>query len=130
MDWKGFTHALLRIAAGLMFLPHGAQKLFGLWGRDPAILASQSGVGGVIELFGGLLLVVGLFTRWTAFLCSGTMAVAFWQYHVAGSWADLGVGALHPLLNRGELAALYCFVFLFLWGNGAGPFSLDARRGK
>ncbi|MEZ5391800.1 MAG: hypothetical protein R2724_02740 [Bryobacterales bacterium] len=59
MDWKGFTHDLLRIAAGLMFLPHGAQKLFGLWGRDPAILASQSGVGGVIELFGGLLLVVG-----------------------------------------------------------------------
>ncbi|MCB1018516.1 MAG: DoxX family protein [Bryobacterales bacterium] len=130
MGAPGFTHALLRIAAGLMFAPHGAQKLFGLWGRDAVSLASQSGVGGLIELFGGLLLVVGLFTRWTAFLCSGTMAVAFWQYHVAGSWSELGPSALHPLLNRGELAALYCFVFLFLWGNGAGPFSLDARRRK
>ena len=130
MDWKGTTHALLRIAAALMFLPHGAQKLFGLWGRDAVSLASQSGVGGLIEFFGGLLILIGLQTRWVAFLCSGTMAVAFWQFHVLGSWSEMGVSAFHPLLNRGELAALYCFVFLFLWGNGAGPFSLDARRGK
>jgi putative oxidoreductase len=130
MDWKGISHALLRIAAGLMFLPHGAQKLFGLWGRDAVSLASQSGVGGVIELVGGLLIVIGLQTRWAAFVCSGTMAVAFWQFHVGGSWAEQGLSALHPLINRGELAALYCFVFFFLWGNGAGPYSVDARRGR
>jgi putative oxidoreductase len=93
-------------------------------------LATQSGVGGVIEFFGGLFILIGLQTRWAAFLCSGTMAVAFWQYHVMGSWAEMGTSALHPLLNRGELAALYCFVFLFLWGNGGGPYSVDASRGK
>ena len=130
MSWKGISHAALRIAAGLMFLPHGAQKLFGLWGRDPVSLASQSGVGGLIELVGGLLILIGFQTRWAAFICSGTMAVAFWQFHVMGSWAEQGLSALHPLLNRGELAALYCFVFFFLWGNGGGPFSVDARRGK
>jgi putative oxidoreductase len=130
MNWQAFTHAALRIAAGLMFFPHGAQKLFGLWGREAVSLTSQSGVGGLIELFGGLLILVGFQTRWAAFLCSGTMAVAFWQFHVLGSWNEMGVSALHPLLNDGELAALYCFVFLFLWAHGAGPFSIDARRGK
>lgn len=128
MDWKGITHALLRISAGLMFLPHGAQKLFGLWGRDPVSLATQSGLGGLIEIIGGLLIVIGFQTRWAAFVCSGTMAVAYWQFHVTGAWAEMGLSALHPLLNRGELAALYCFVFLFLWGNGGGPFCVDARR--
>jgi putative oxidoreductase len=130
MKSPAISHAALRIAAGLMFLPHGAQKLFGLWGRDPVSLATQSGVGGLIELFGGLLILIGFQTRWAAFICSGTMAVAFWQFHVLGSWDEQGFSAFHPLLNRGELAALYCFVFLFLWGNGAGPYSLDARRGK
>lgn len=130
MDWKGFSHALLRISAGLMFSFHGAQKLFGIWGRDPVSLASQSGVGGLIEFFGGILVLIGLQTRWAAFLCSGTMAVAFWQYHVFGDWAEKGLSALHPLLNRGELAALYCFVFFFLWANGGGPYSVDGRLRK
>ena len=130
MDWKGISHAALRISAGLMFFPHGAQKLFGLWGRDAVSLATQSGVGGLIELICGLLILIGFQTRWAAFLCSGTMAVAFWQFHVMGSWAEQGLNALHPLLNRGELAALYCFVFFFLWANGGGPFSVDSRRAK
>ena len=130
MDWKGNAHALLRVAAGLMFLLHGAQKLFGLWGRDPVNLASQVGVGGVIELVGGLLIAVGFQTRWAAFVCSGTMAVAYWQFHVAGRWAEHGASALLPIVNGGELAALYCFVFFFLWANGGGPCSLEARRGR
>ncbi len=130
MDWKGYSHALLRIAAGLMFLLHGAQKFLGLWGRDPVNLASQVGVGGVIELVGGLLIVIGFQTRWAAFLCSGTMAVAYWQFHFARAFAEQGATAFFPIVNGGELAALYCFVFFFLWGNGSGPYSLDAAQGR
>ncbi|MBI1356129.1 MAG: DoxX family membrane protein [Acidobacteria bacterium] len=134
MNWPEITHSALRIAAGLFFFPHGAQKVFGLWGRDPVNLASQIGFGGLIELIGGLMILVGFKTRWAAFLCSGTMAVAFWQMHVPEAVGKLGFPhGLHPLLNGGELAALFCFVFLFLWGNGGGSFSVDAwlaRRGK
>ena len=130
MNWRETTHGLLRVAAGAMFFPHGAQKLFGLWGRDAVSLASQAGVGGVIELIGGLLILVGQWTRPAAFVCSGMMAVAFWQFHVADAklWSEQGLSALVPLVNRGELAALYCFVFLLLWAWGPGPWSLDGRR--
>ena len=78
-------------------------------------------VAGPIELVGGLLLIAGLFTRWTAFICSGLMAAAYWMAH--------GLNHALPILNRGELAALYCFVFLYIAANGAGPFSIDASRG-
>ena len=127
MNWPEITHGALRIAAGLMFFPHGAQKLLGLWGRDPVHLASQIGVGGLIELIGGLMILFGFQTRWAAFLCSGMMAVAFWQFHVAEAVSKSGLwDGLNPLLNGGELAALYCFVFLFLWAHGGGRYSVDA----
>jgi len=119
-----YTHALLRIVTGLLFWSHGGQKLFG-WPvpmppehatLDPVIFAA-----GVIELVGGGLVMIGLLTRWAAFICSGQMAVAYWMAH--------GLHALHPIANQGELAVLYCFVFLFFAAHGAGIWSVDAVRG-
>ena len=112
------THTALRLAAGFLFALHGSQKLFGaLGGQQIGSLASQMGVAGVLEFFGGILLIVGLFTRPAAFLLSGLMAVAYFTAHFPeGFW---------PLLNGGELAALYCFIWLFFFGNGAGKYSVD-----
>ena len=122
--FENATLALLRVMAGLMFMQHGAQKLFGLlggWRGEPgatAPLLSQSGLAGLLEVFGGLLIVLGLFTRPVAFVLSGMMAVAYFQSHAPnGFW---------PILNRGELAALYCFVFFFFSARGGGPYSVDA----
>lgn len=120
------THAALRILTGLLFMQHGAQKLFGMLGGvdghgATAQLASLAGVAGVLEFFGGFLIVIGLFTRVVAFILSGEMAWAYWMVHVAH-------GGPIPIYNRGEFAALLCFVFLFLAFNGAGAWSLDARR--
>jgi putative oxidoreductase len=116
------TYALLRIVTGFLFLWHGAQKLFGFPGEVPAgAPAFVLYVAGPIELFGGTLVLLGLFTRWAASLCSGLMAFAYWLGH--------GTNALLPLVNRGELAALYCFVFLFISAHGPGIWSLDAARG-
>ena len=120
------SHAALRILTGLLFMQHGVQKLFGmLGGMDgkgaTAQLASLSGVAGVLEFFGGFLIVAGFFTRPVAFLLAGEMAYAYWMVHVAN-------GGPIPVQNRGEFAALLCFVFLFLAFNGAGPFSVDAAR--
>jgi putative oxidoreductase len=89
---------------------------------DTLRVFSLIGLAGVLELFGGLLIIVGLFTRWTAFILSGEMAAAYWMSHAPR-------GAL-PLLNGGELAILYCFVFLYLFFAGPGPWSLDASRGR
>jgi putative oxidoreductase len=122
------AYAALRIVSGAMFLCHGSQKLFD-WpapGHHPAAF-SQVWVGGVIEFVTGLLIALGLFVRPAAFLACGTMAVAFFQFH----W-KLGAESLIPLLNKGELAVLYCFVFLLFWARGAGIASLDSilsRRG-
>lgn len=122
--FENATLALLRVMAGLMFMQHGAQKMFGFlggWRGEPgntAPLLSQNGLAGVLEIFGGLLIVLGLFTRPVAFLLSGMMAVAYFQMHAPD--------AFWPIVNRGELAALYCFVFLFLSARGAGPYSVDA----
>jgi putative oxidoreductase len=122
--FENATLALLRVMAGLMFMQHGVQKMFGLlggWRGEPGLtapLVSQAGLAGVLEVFGGLLIVLGLFTRPVAFLLSGMMAVAYFQMHAPdGFW---------PIVNRGELAALYCFVFFFFSARGAGPYSLDA----
>jgi putative oxidoreductase len=118
------THALLRIVTGLLFFCHGGQKLLGWPVPMPPEFQDQMNAlaytAGVIEIVGGPLVMVGLFTRWTAFICSGQMAVAYWLAH--------GPKALFPIENGGELAVLYCFVFLFFSAHGAGIWSVDAAR--
>ena len=118
------VRSLLRIVTGLMFMQHGTQKIFGFpaEARGPFEIASQMGIGGVLELVGGALIVLGLFTRPVAFLMSGMMAVAYFQFHAPSS--------PYPLVNQGELAALYCWVFLYLAFAGAGPWSLDGVMRK
>ena len=114
-------YAVLRIVTGFLFLWHGSQKLFGWPGGAPdGAPALVVYVAGPIELIGGLLLVVGLLVRPVAFLCSGLMAAAYWMAH--------GTQALLPIMNHGELAMLYCFLFLFIAAEGAGIWSLDAGR--
>jgi len=114
--------ALLRIMAGGMFLWHGTQKLFGFPDAVPEAPAFILYVGGGIELVGGILVAIGLFTRPAAFLCSGLMAAAYWMAH--------GTKALFPMNNGGELAALYCFVFLAIAAYGSGIWSVDDARGS
>jgi putative oxidoreductase len=118
--WSPRILSITRIMTGFLFMPHGAQKLFG-WlsaeGASTASLLSLRGVAGVLEFFGGFLILVGLYTRSVAFLLSGMMAVAYFMAHAPrGFW---------PIQNRGELAALYCFVFLYLFVAGGGAWSLD-----
>jgi putative oxidoreductase len=115
-------YALLRIVTGFLFLWHGMQKLFGFPGEMPAgVPAFVIWIGGPIELGCGTLVMIGLYTRWAAFLASGFMAFAYWLAH--------GTRALLPLLNQGELAALYCFVFLFIAARGPGIWSAEGTRG-
>lgn len=129
-NWRNFApqlKSLLRIVAAFMFLLAGTSKLFAFpVGMPPdggtATLLSQVGIGGVLEFVGGALLLVGLFTRPVAFILSGEMAVAYFQFHFPnGFW---------PTVNGGVSAALYCFVWLYFSAAGAGPWSLDAARGK
>ncbi|HUP48391.1 MAG TPA: DoxX family protein [Thermoanaerobaculia bacterium] len=114
--------ALLRIMAGVMFLMHGTQKLFG-WpgGGTPVKLASMPGLAGVLELLAGSLIAIGLFTGIAAFIASGEMAAAFFIAHAPNG--------LNPLLNQGELAVLYCFLFLYVATHGAGAWSVDGAAG-
>ena len=116
--FKAITHNALRIVAGFLFTLHGVQKLFGgLGGNQVEVLMSQRGIAGILEFFGGLLIMVGLFTRPVAFLVSGQMAVAYFIAHAPnGFW---------PIMNRGELAAFYCFAWLFFCAHGAGKYSID-----
>ncbi|MFP2895137.1 DoxX family protein [Corallococcus sp. 4LFB] len=120
-------YALLRIMAGLMFMQHGLQKLFGLFGGVPAGAPPFVVYGaGTIEFVGGALIALGLFAGPAAFIASGTMAFAFFLGHVASHG-----GNLIPLVNQGELAALYCFGFLYIAAHGSGIWSVDAaRRGR
>ena len=120
---ESVCYPALRVVAGAMFAFHGAQKLLG-WHATRAAppVGSQQWVGALIELAGGLLIATGLFTRAAAFLASGTMAVAYVQFHWKLAVAD---GMWIPTVNKGELAALYCFVFLFIWARGSGAASLD-----
>ncbi len=120
--YEAHCYALMRIMLGFLFLWHGTQKLFGIPGGMPGEMpAFVRFVAGPIELFGGVLVMIGLATRPTAFLCSGLMAFAYWIAH--------GTRAFLPVQNQGELAALYCFVFLFVAARGAGIWSVDAARG-
>ena len=115
------TYALFRIVVGLLFLWHGTQKLFGFpEPMPPGAPAFIVYIAGPIELLGGVLVMIGLFTSWAAFLCSGLMACAYWMAH--------GLKALFPLVNGGELAILYCFAFLFISARGAGIWSVDGSR--
>jgi len=123
-------YAALRILAGLMFLSHGLQKLVGWPAPVPeGAPAFVIYVGGAIELFGGALIAIGLLTRWAAFLCSGMMAVAFFMAHAGPALGQQGIFGIIPLVNKGELAALYCFVFLYIAARGAGIWSVDGARG-
>lgn len=125
-SWSGYTHAALRVMTGLLFLQHGTAKIFGFPMNDALKGSFSQMPGGMIyftgfmELVGGMLIILGLFTRTTAFVLSGFMAAA---YFIAHAWQGF-----YPILNFGELAILYCFVFLWLATAGSGPFSLDASR--
>ena len=117
------AYALMRIIFGLLFLSHGLQKLVGLFGGVPAGAPPfiVYGAGG-IEFVTGALVTIGLVTRWAAFIASGEMAFAYWMGH--------GMHAFHPIVNKGELAVVYCFAFLFIAARGAGIWSADAARGE
>jgi putative oxidoreductase len=122
------AYSALRIVAGFMFLFHGAQKLFALFG-DPNMIppvGSQMWIGGVIELAGGILIMLGLFTCYAAFVASGEMAVAYLQFH----WRFAFGNAFFPIVNHGEMALLYSFLFLFISTKGGGKWSLDGTMGK
>ena len=117
-----YLHSLLRFVTGLLFLEHGTGKLLGFPAGLPYIDKLPIGLlwfTGLLELIGGALIVIGLFTRPAAFLLSGFMAVAFFLGHVSQT------GVIFPVLNGGEPAVLYCFVFLYLAAAGAGPISVD-----
>jgi putative oxidoreductase len=114
-------YAILRIVVGLLFAMHGSQKLFGVPGSNPPVeMASMMGFAGIVELVAGILIAIGLFTSIAAFIASGEMAVAYFMAHAPK-------GSL-PILNQGELAVLFCFVFLYFAAQGSGIWSVDAAR--
>lgn len=123
-SWSGYLLSVLRIITGLLFLAHGTAKLI-QWPfvdmfKDGVPLGSLFGIGGVLEIAGGALIVLGLFTRPVAFVLSGMMAIAYFMFHAPAGF--------YPIANGGELAVLYCFIFLFFAAQGPGSLSLDARR--
>jgi putative oxidoreductase len=120
--WAPRALAVLRIVAALLFLQHGLQKAIGFPAPSPASFAwmSLSGLSAIIEVVGSLLLLLGLFTREAAFIMSGQMAAAYFIAHAPANF--------YPLLNRGELAIMFCFVFLYIVFAGPGAWALDERR--
>lgn len=112
------VYALMRIVTGFLFLWHGTQKLFGFPVPVQGLPGYIVAIAGPIETIGGALVMAGLFTRWAAFLCSGLMAAAYWMMHAPQ--------ALFPIQNRGDLAILYCFVFLYISAQGPGLWSIDS----
>ena len=123
--WRPRALAVLRIVTAYLFITHGTAKLFGIPHQamfDGLKLLSLPGVAGILEVVGGALLLIGLFTRPVAFVMCGFMAVAYFMAH--GSQGNV----LVPMLNKGELAVLYCFVFLYFSVAGAGAWSVDAMR--
>ena len=120
------SYFLLRVVAGLMFFQAGCLIVFGWFGGMPDgakfSLMSQAGIGGLLEVVGGIAITLGLFTRPVAFILSGEMAVAYWQFHAPnGLW---------PIVNHGDPAVLFCFLFLYIAALGAGDWSLDALLRK
>lgn len=122
--WAPRLLSILRIVSALIFMEHGTQKLLGFppseMGAPP--MYSLLWFGGVLELVGGLLLILGLFTRPVAFILAGEMAVAYWMFHAPAS--------PFPAVNGGDAAILYCFVFLYIAAAGPGPWSVDAARAR
>jgi putative oxidoreductase len=119
--YSNFFYALLRIVAGALFACHGAQKLFGVLGGQKQTDTLLQ-IAGVIEFGGGILIAAGLFTSLVAFVAAGEMAVAYFKQHSPGGF--------WPIVNRGELAVLYCFIFLYIASRGSGILSIDALRGR
>jgi putative oxidoreductase len=114
-------YAILRIVAGLMFAMHGSQKLFGWPGEtEPVDIASLMGFAGIVELVGGILIAIGFLASWAAFIASGEMAFAYFMVHAPQ--------APFPLLNKGELAVVYCFLFLYIAARGSGIWSIDSQK--
>lgn len=126
--WHSKVLALLRIIMGFLIFWHGTQKLFGYPPTEAAQgeLSALLLVAGILEFLGGILLIIGLFTRWTAFILSGMMAVAYCMVFISKSFL--------PIINGGELSVLYCFIFFYLFFSGGGSFSIDkylqAKRKK
>jgi len=119
--WEGTIYAVMRILVGLLFMQHGLQKILGLFGGAPAGMPGPLlYVAGTVELVGGLLVAVGFRAPLAAFICSGEMAVAYFMAHAPKGF--------FPIENHGEMAILYCWIFLFVAGRGAGRFSLDGER--
>ena len=116
------TYALFRIVSGFLFMCNGLQKTLGMFGGQALPLMSMAGAAGVIETVGGFLIMIGLLTRYAAFICSGEMAVAYFLVHQ-------GMGPL-PIVNMGERAAFYCFAFLYIASRGPGKLSVDDAIGK
>src|SRR6202035_6069630 len=117
------TSSFLRVVAGLLFMQSGALILFGWFGGmpgqpSPPPLLSQTGIGGILEFFGGIAIMLGLGTRPVAFILSGMMAVAYWQFHAPN--------AVSPVQNQGVAAVLFCFLFLYVSARGGGDWSADA----
>jgi putative oxidoreductase len=117
-----YFRSILRIVVGFLFLCHGAQKIFGVFGGNKMPMVSYLGLAGILECIGGTLILLGLFTRVTAFILCGEMAFAYFMMHAKR-------GPM-PIANGGELAVLYCFIFLYLIFAGAGIFSMDAMIRK
>jgi putative oxidoreductase len=115
-----YAYAILRIVAGLLFVCHGGQKIFGWFGGQPVPLGSLFGAAGMIEIIFGLLITIGLFSSYAAFIASGEMAVAYFMRHFPKSF--------WPLENAGEPAVLFCFIFLYMATQGSGIWSVDAAR--
>jgi len=119
--YTGYTYALLRIVSGFLFIFHGSQKLLGFPGGTPeGIPEFIIYIAGPIELVGGILIMIGLFTREAAFLSAGLMAAAYFMAHATS--------ALFPILNRGELSIMFCFVYLYIACTGSGIWSVDSMR--
>jgi len=124
------AYAVLRIVSGGLLALSGMGKMFGIFGHAAKFSDNkQMWIGGLIELVGGLAITFGLFARCAAFVCSGMMAVAYWQFHVFASKLE-GVQKFVPNLNQGMPAVLLCFIYLYIACKGAGPWSVDAKREK
>jgi len=116
--YEVYVYAIARIVVGALFACHGAQKLFGVLGGQSEVSDPEGLIGGIIEFFGGILVCAGLFTRSAAFFASGEMAVAYFKVHARRSF--------WPIMNHGELAVLYAFLFLYIFARGHGVWSIDA----